>query len=417
MNASSSTSPAHVPASPRRARLALAAALGALLAWVGCGGGGGGSASSSGPASPVTVGGTLSGTATAPQFNQQPLQTASARVTVNGQVAASSVLQPGIQFMGRGSRDSQGIKLSSMDVIQELRGPITAINSTAATLVVLGTTVTVDALTRLEQESGSHTFSTLTFADFAVGNVVSVFGTRQTDGSILATRVEREDAAAPGEAEKRGTVSALDATAKTFTLGTTLVDYSGATVDGTLANGIKVEVEGALSGTTLMATRVHVEDAAEHELEDESELSGPISALDTTAKTFTLMGFKVDYSSAAVEGTLAEGVTVEVEGAPSATDATVLLATKVEVRFAHAGNGASDTKAEGAISAISATDLTLTVQGVTFWTDAQTLIGDDEAPLTFSQLAVGQRVEVRAQSTKTNAAGLAYATRIEQESK
>jgi len=395
----------------------LLAGLFAMLSLSACGGGSMGSAgAASAPAAgKVTVAGTLAGTSTAIQFNQQPVNAASAAITVNGRTATSASLQPGVVFVGKGTHDSHGINLQSADVIQELKGPITTLDQTAATLVVLGSTVTVNALTHLEQEGSDHSFSTLTLADFAVGDVVSVFGTRQADGSILATRIEREASNAPGEVELRGAVATLDTTAMTFNLGSVLVNYSGAQVDGTLAEGTKVEVEGNLTGTTLMATRVHVENGMGHDMEKEAEFSGSISNLDTTAKTFSLLSFTVDYSGATVEGTLVAGATVEVEGAMSATDPNTLVAVKVEVRFPRMGNGASDTKAKGPITALNATDLTLTVGGVTYWTDAQTLITADDAPGTFAQLQVGDPVEVKALSTHANAAGQPYATRIEKE--
>lgn len=402
---------------------ALWLALPTLAALSACGGGGmGGSyaAQSPAPTSPtatpaVTITGTLTGTSAAPQFNQQPVRTASATVTVNGLPATTARLQPGVVLRGKGTRDGQGITLQSADVLSELRGPIASIDLTAGTLKVLDVVVTVNALTRLEQETSGETFSSLTLADFKVGDGVSVFGTRQAAGDILATRIEREAPGASGESELRGVVTTLDATAKTFLLGSRLVAYGSATVTGTLAEGARVEVEGTLSGTTFTASRVRVEDGLEHGAEGEFEASGALSNLDATAKTFSLLTFKVDYSSAKVEGTLTAGATVEVEGTLSATDPTTLVAVKVEVRFPNLGNGASDAEVGGAITALNATDLTLTVGGIVYWTDAQTLILDHDAAIGFTQLKVGARVEVRALSTRTNPAGQPYAVRIETE--
>lgn len=387
--------------------------LGGLLALIGCGGGGSGSAKPSSSAPAMTIAGTLTGTPTALQFNQQPVQVASASVTVNGHPATATRLQPGVVVQAKATRTAQGLTLQSADVLTELKGAITAINLTAGTLTVLDTVVTVNALTRMEQELPDHAFADLTLADFAVGDLVSVFGTRQAAGDILATRIEREAPGTGGESEARGVVSALDATAKSFTLGTLLVTYGSATVTGTLADGVRVEVEGALSGTTFAATKVQVEqEMARHE-DGEVEASGALSNLDATAKTFKLLSFKVDYSGAVVEGILAEGASVEVEGAMSTTDPTVLVAVKVEVRFPKMGNGASDGEANGAISALSATDLTLTVGGIVYWTDAQTLILSHDASIGFAQLVVGDQVEVRILSTRTNAAGQSYAVRVE----
>ncbi len=365
------------------------------------------------PSAPVVIAGTLSGTATAPQFNQQPIQAAAATITLNGQTAPATRLQPGVVIVGKGTRDSHGISLQSADILTELQGPITSIDLVTATLKVLDTVVTVNALTRLEQELPDHTFSNLALADFAVGDFVSVFGATQAGGSILATRIERESPGEPETPEVRGVVSALDSVAKTFALGAYQVAYGSATVMGTLANGSRVEAKGTVIGTTLTASRVRVEDGMGRGDGREAEASGALTNLNATAKTFSLLTFNVDYSGAMVEGTLAEGATVEVEGAMSATDPTVLIAVKVEVRFSNMGNGASDEKTKGSITALSITELTLTVGEVAYWTDAQTLILDHDASIPFEQLFLGNQVEVRALSTHTNAAGQPYAARVE----
>jgi hypothetical protein len=403
-------------------RLALASALGlafaGLLSFAACGGGGKGNDSATASPAPassttVTIAGTLTGTSAAPQFNQQPVLASAATITLNGKPTTVTHLQPGVVLVGKATRDSHGFTLQSVDLLTELKGSIKSIDPVAATFKVLDTVVTVNALTKLEQDLPDHTFSSLTFADLVLGNFVSVFGTPQAGGGILATRVERETPGVAEASELRGVVSTLDSTAKTFLLGTHLVAFDSATVIGTLTEGARVEVEGSLSGTTFNASRIRVEDAMDHGEGNEVEAYGALSNLNATAKTFSLQSFKVDYSAATVEGTLAEGAMVEVDGALSATDPTVFLATKVEVRFPLMGNGASDREAEGIITALSATDLTLTVGGIIYWTDAQTLVMDRDAPIRFDQLSVGNRVEVRALSTHTNASGQPYASRVE----
>lgn len=399
-------------------RLASAAALllavSGLLLLSACGGGGSATQTkATPPAQSVTLAGPLSGSAGALQFNQQPLQTTGASVTLNGRPAVAAMLQPGVVMRAKGTRSGQGVSLQSVDMITELKGPITVLDVAGATLRVLDTTVTVTALTRLEQEGADHHFTTLSLADFAVGDLVSVFGSPQAGGGVLATRIEREAPEAGGEVELRGSLSTLDPTGKTFLLGAYLVAYGSATVVGTLAEGAIVEVEGVLSGNTFTASRVRVEDGLDHGDEGEVEASGPLANLDAAAKTFTLSAFKVDYSGAIVEGTLAEGATVEAEGTLSATNPNLLIATKVEVRFPHMGNGASDEEVEGSITATSGTDLTVTVGAAVFWTDAQTLILRHDLLVPFVDLKPGDRVEVRALSSRTNAAGQPYAARIE----
>ena len=379
-----------------------------------CGGRGGTMTQPSAP-SRVTVAGALTGTAAAPQFNGQAVDASSATVTVNSHPASSRDLQPGVILHGKGMSTGAILHLTSADVRPDLVGPITAVDATGGKLTVLATVVTVDALTVLVQQGPDDTFTPITLADFKVGDTVRVFGSRQTDGSLRATRIERRVPGMSEGEELRGVVAALDPTASTFLLGSITVSYGAATVRGTLVDGAEVEVEGLLTGTAFAATRVEVDGEGEDEPGSAMEVSGPLSMLDTTAKTFMLLGFKVDYSTASVSGTLVEGAVVEVEGSLSTTATGTLLATKVEVRFGQGGDGASDLEAGGTISALDATNLTLTVGGVTYWTDAQTVFIRQDAAIAFTDLKVGDRVELRALSTRTNAAGQAYASRVEEE--
>ena len=136
------------------------------------------------------------------------------------------------------------------DVVEvEIEGPIAGLSATTACPVVtftIGTTrVTTSAATR---------FDDVTCAALANNQVVEVEGIRQLDGSILATEVEAE--AGPDEVE--GMVfdfsGAASCPAATFSVGptpslarkvttTASTVFSGLTC-ATMANGIRVEVEG-----------------------------------------------------------------------------------------------------------------------------------------------------------------------------
>jgi len=277
----------------------------------------------------VTVAGTLGGAPSALRFGGQALDASAAVVTVNGRGGLLADLQPGVTIRGKATRTGTGLHLENADVRPSFWGPVSAVDVAGGKLTVLGTVVTVDALTVLVQQNGEDTFLPLTLADIKVGDMVRVFGSVQADGSFLATRVERRTAEPPDGDELRGTVAGLNTSASTFTLGPLTVAYGTATVRGTLVNGAQVEVEGTLSGTTFTATRVVVEDDSGDDEEAEVELSGLLSHLDPVARTFELFTFKVDYSAARVEGTLAEGARVEVEGRPGAS--ATILATRVEV--------------------------------------------------------------------------------------
>jgi hypothetical protein len=131
----------------------------------------------------------------------------------------------------------------------EIEGSISGLSATSAcpvvTFMIGTTTVTTSAAT---------SFDDVTCATLADGALVEVEGTRQTDGSILATKVEAEagadevtgtvfefsgEASCPAATLKVGPTLSL-ATTVTLTATTT---FSGVTC-ATIANGARVEVEG-----------------------------------------------------------------------------------------------------------------------------------------------------------------------------
>jgi hypothetical protein len=85
----------------------------------------------------------------------------------------------------------------------------------------------------------------------------------------------------------------------------------------------------------LVATKVELEDMHKNEDRNRNELHGPISNLDTTAKTFVVRGVTVHYDSATtvfkdgVEADLANGKEVEVKGTLTA-DGTSVQAASIE---------------------------------------------------------------------------------------
>jgi len=102
-------------------------------------------------------------------------------------------------------------------------------------------------------------------AQIGVGRTAEVHGTRQTDGSVLATRVHAEDA--PGnehEGEASGTLSQLSGACPslTFMVNGTRVSTNASTEFkdvscSALANGNTVEAKGtARSDGSLLASRV-----------------------------------------------------------------------------------------------------------------------------------------------------------------
>jgi uncharacterized protein DUF5666 len=138
----------------------------------------------------------------------------------------------------------------------EVKGTVSELSSgcpSGITFKVGTTTVRTNDKTR---------FDDVTCSALANGNIVEVEGVRRNDGSVLATEVELES----GPNEVEGTISGLTGTpsscpSRTFTIGSTTVMTNNSTSYdevscATLANGMKVEVEGTLSGSTLTAARI-----------------------------------------------------------------------------------------------------------------------------------------------------------------
>lgn len=364
------------------------------------------------PSAPVALSGAVSGTSGALTFAGQPLSVGGALVTDQGAPATLAAIKPGSVIQGTALKASLGFQLQVADLRYAVEGLVASVDLTGSKLVVMGQTVVVDALTVIEQEVIGGPATSLTLADLKIGDLVEVDGALNADGSIQASRIEREPASSSPDLFLRGVVSALDTTAQTFQTRGFTVSYGTAVVTGTLANGVEVVVHGTWSGTTLTATRVVVR--AADDPPGTLEVSGPVSGLDATAKTFMLMSYTVDYSQATVKGTLADGALVEVEGMLNTSGtATVLTASKVEVAFAHPGSGDCDGEKTGTVTATDATALTLTVGSDTFWTDSATLFVKDGAAATFADVTVGAKVSLHFLSTRTNAAGQAYANKVE----
>jgi Domain of unknown function (DUF5666) len=153
-------------------------------------------------------------------------------------------------------------------------------------------------------------------------------------GSWQVTRIKsaaRKGLEDKAKAELEGIVA--DLKTNTFTVNGIEVDATNAQFpkgrDG-LVDGARVEVKGSLVGGVLIASRVKIEDDKDED--NEIELHGLVSGLDTTTKTFDLRGLKVDYSAARFErgsaADLANGRNVEVKG--SSANGGVVMATKIE---------------------------------------------------------------------------------------
>jgi len=287
---------------------------------------------------------------------------------------------------GAVSDDGTGPRAGAREIIfgAALVGPVTAVDATAKSIVVLGQTVAVLDTTVLDASLVGG------IAGITVGMVVEVHGQLDaTTGIYSATRIEPKTNATAFKI--RGIVANLDATAKTFTMGGALISYAGVTsVPASLANGLMLSVRlqttqlaGAWVATRLGA-RPHIDDA------DEAHIKGSITAFTSTAQ-FSVNGIAVDASQAQFpNGTagIVLGAQVEVEGTSSNG---VIVAKKVSIET-HAAQHAQGFELHGAITAIDTAAKTFVLRSVTVNYASTTL---EYQHGTAAQLAVGVQLEVR----------------------
>lgn len=368
MNAPHHASVTHVfslrawPASRHASALLLLAALAA------CGGGGGSPATATNPP-----------TATAASFALGPItgygsivvngvhfDESSASVTDDdGQAHASSELKMGMVVEVQASAIDKSTLRATAQAVRfgaEVKGPVADVDLVAGSFTVLGQTVVVDSATVFDSSLAGG------LAALTAGTVVEVHAQlNAATGQYQATRIESEAGAT--SFKLRGTVSGLDTTAKTFSIGTAVVSYANlaaADLPANFADGLKVRVKLATTQVNgqWVATSIRT---GVRKVEDHSEahVRGTVSAV-TSATLFSVDGVAVDASAASwPDGTsgLVVGARVEVEG--TVTNG-VLMATKVEFDDKH-GTTDDRNKPEftGTVSALDIVAKTFQVQGRT----------------------------------------------------
>lgn len=391
------------------------------LALAACGGGGGtlsSTAPGAGSSTSIVTSGAITGFGSV-FVNGTRFDVSAAAVTDNGRSATPDDLKVGQMVRIEAERNDGGSLPRALRIDRDsaLEGTISAIDSTAGTLTVLGQTVVVDADTLFDDRIDPASLDGL-----AVGQAVEIDAFVAADGSLRATRIGLADDAA-AQLEVTGRITALDGVAKTFEINALTVVYDQATLvdfpaDGP-ADGQLVEVTGASLNDAgqLVADRVrleHVDDDAEREA-DEVEVEGLVTRF-MSATDFDVEDRQVTTTDATVfeNGTAADlalGVKLEVEGQLDADG--VLVAAKVALH--HEAN----LRIDGNVDAIDAAAGTLEMLGITVAVDTHTRFDDRGAEedhfLALTKLAVGDHVEVRG-VLANDGSGDVLATRLERES-
>lgn len=190
-----------------------------------------------------------------------PVQADSGTVYVNG---SANDLEVDARLRVDGTRLEDGSFTADriefkLPGVFRLEAGVEAVDIAAGTLTALGTTIFVDADTRLEDlRSGQRPFG---IEHLAVGDAIEVRGYAVPDG-IMATSLEREDDEGDAEIELSGFVSALndpffEIAGITIATGT-MTEFDDMDRDDLFSFGIgwRVEVEGVISGGSVLAEEV-----------------------------------------------------------------------------------------------------------------------------------------------------------------
>ncbi len=386
----------------------------------GCGGssyGGGGGPNDSGTGTgtpePAIAFGAISGFGSI-IVNGVRYDTSSASFSIDDSPGTEDNLDVGDVVLIRGTLAASGTigTATSVSFDDNVEGPISAIPD-ASTLVVLGQTVRISANTSFDDSIVPASIDGL-----AVTDVIEVSGFVDSNGDILATRIELKNPLPGDEFEVTGIVEGHLPGPMTFMINALVVNYSAAMLDndfpsGVITDGNLVEAKGlTINGLgELVATEIDFKD--DHlagNADDHVEIEGLITRFGSQ-DDFDVSGITVDASNARFEGDvnlLGLDVKVEVEGRLSAN--RVLVAHEVDIRRD------SVVEIEGFVD-VDPSGGTVTVLGITIHVDSLTRIEDkrdDVQRFSLNNIVAGDFIAVRG-SEDPNAPGEVLAARLERE--
>ena len=328
-------------------------------------------------------------------INGVEYETDSTTVTTDDNDGASETdLQVGmvVSLSGEVNEDGATGNANTIHYDEQLKGPIESIDLFANTITILGQTIVFDDLTSLES---------FILANLVPGDILEISGFFNVDGSLYATRIEKEMEQTQLKIQAR--ITLLNTVNKTFELNGLVIDYSSAIfedfVESDLADGQQVRVKGeysALDAGVLVVSKVKLKEKNEaHEEGEDLHVEGFITDFESSS-SFTVNGVQVildentefEYGDASA---LIANIRVKIKG--EYTAAGDLLAQKIRI------HQQTNLNLEGAIEAINLDLGTVTVLGSEFEVNNQTKMKDEsdngERFFDLADLTIGDFVELK----------------------
>jgi hypothetical protein len=307
----------------------------------------------------------------------------------------------------RGTVNDDGVTGVAHTVIYavDLFGTVGAIDPSTRTITVLGRIVQVNSDTVF-----GNNFTLSELSDIALGDVLKVSGFDQLNGSLLATRIDKDISTTALLFKVEGMISALDAPAASLNIGSQVINYAGFNSSFTPSLNQWIEVKGSLNDSgILIASSIEIEtrqgdfglsagDVANQLSPDTSiALEGVISEYSDTT-TFAINGYAVKTSTETLyiggdASDITLGARLSVRGVRS-DDGQTLLVNRVYVR------GASNLEIEGNITAIDTLAGSVEVDGITVQVESTTQLEDETGAyrkFSIEQLNVGDYIDVSGQ--------------------
>ncbi len=297
----------------------------------------------------------------------------------------------------------------------EATGNVTELGSDY--LVVQGYTVYVDGNTDLRGPGNT----TVTFSFFQINDLVEIQADNQGDGTFRASRVKSEDGTGnENEIELTGYVTDVGTNSFVINGSTFVIDANteyrrrhGNTFSfAQIEVGLLLEVKARLqSNGDLLVIRVKTEDDENHQHSGELEITGVIENLTASSLVIGENEFFVDAQTTILNhsimpisfGDLNIGDRVEVKGFRQLDNTYLAARIKLE------DNNENEIEFTVQIESIAGSEIS--VGGITFATDANTVFLDDNRmPVTIASLAISMWVEVKGFRRQD---GSYYASRIQ----